>query len=286
MPRNDTHRNFEHAFTLVELAVVLVIIGLIVGGVLVGRDLIHSSELQSIINERQRYSAAVNTFREKYGSYPGDIRNGFQYFSVACGDNTNNLNTGCNGNGDGIINTYYLAPPNPNYGEEFKVWQHLSLAQLISGNYDGQSTNMVVAQNNSPQPTLKDSFWHLGNFAADAGIYSYAGAARLDKAPPNKHYLRLGGTNPAGGLRNSPSLSNEDALRIDSKTDDGFSFTGAVLGRWEEGQCYDANSDGSHALTLDADFRVYPNPNPADPYSLKAVGANNVGNCILTFILD
>jgi prepilin-type N-terminal cleavage/methylation domain-containing protein len=63
----------ESGFTLIELAIVLVIIGLLVGGVLVGRDLIEGAKVSATISQIQKYNTAADTFREKYGYLPCDI---------------------------------------------------------------------------------------------------------------------------------------------------------------------------------------------------------------------
>ena len=57
----------KYGFTLIELSIVIVIIGLIVGGVLVGRDLIRASQLRGLISEVEEFKTAANTFRLKYG---------------------------------------------------------------------------------------------------------------------------------------------------------------------------------------------------------------------------
>jgi prepilin-type N-terminal cleavage/methylation domain-containing protein len=67
-----THASRHSAFTLVELSIVLVIIGLIIGGVLAGRDLIRAAELRSLVSEVERYNSAVNAFKLKYNCLPGD----------------------------------------------------------------------------------------------------------------------------------------------------------------------------------------------------------------------
>jgi prepilin-type N-terminal cleavage/methylation domain-containing protein len=59
----------QQAFTLIELSVVLVIIGLIVGGVLVGQGLIRAAGVRATITQIEKYNQAVNAFRGKYG-YP------------------------------------------------------------------------------------------------------------------------------------------------------------------------------------------------------------------------
>ena len=60
-------------FTLVELSIVLVIIGLIIGGVLVGRDLISAAGVRAQVSQIEKFNTAVNTFSGKYGYLPGDI---------------------------------------------------------------------------------------------------------------------------------------------------------------------------------------------------------------------
>ncbi|MEJ0010791.1 MAG: prepilin-type N-terminal cleavage/methylation domain-containing protein [Alphaproteobacteria bacterium] len=63
----------RYAFTLVELAIVLVIIGLLVGGVLVGADLITSAKINATVSDLQSYTTAATTFRDKYNGIPGDL---------------------------------------------------------------------------------------------------------------------------------------------------------------------------------------------------------------------
>lgn len=55
------------------MSIVLVIIGLIVGGVLVGQDLIRAAGVRATISQIEKYNTAVNTFRGKYGALPGDL---------------------------------------------------------------------------------------------------------------------------------------------------------------------------------------------------------------------
>src|SRR5665213_1826112 len=60
-------------FTLIELSIVLVIIGLIVGGILVGQDMIKAAEVRAQISQIEKYNQAVNTFRAKFNAIPGDM---------------------------------------------------------------------------------------------------------------------------------------------------------------------------------------------------------------------
>ena len=134
----------NHAFTLVELSIVLVILGLLTGGILTGQSLIRAAELRSIITERDRYAAAIQTFRDKYRGLPGDITNATAFWGdgpdapLAC-----DVPAGaaahydiCNGNGNGQVG--YLSTTSWTATEMIQLWSHLAAAGLIEGSYSGQ----------------------------------------------------------------------------------------------------------------------------------------------------
>ena len=62
-------------FTLVELSIVLVIIGLIIGGVLTGRQIMQNAEVTNAVNSIQAYEAQFQTYTQNYGAMPGDDAN-------------------------------------------------------------------------------------------------------------------------------------------------------------------------------------------------------------------
>jgi prepilin-type N-terminal cleavage/methylation domain-containing protein len=142
-------------FTLVELSIVLVIIGLIVGGILVGRDLIEAAQMRQVQTSYEEMTAAVNTFRSKYNCIPGDCPNATDFFGTSINGTFNggvgcppDLAPGtvwlhwnnipdtatCNGNGDGLIDG------SETIFEEFTLWQQLASAGLITGTYTGGLT--------------------------------------------------------------------------------------------------------------------------------------------------
>jgi prepilin-type N-terminal cleavage/methylation domain-containing protein len=73
MKKRNPASAFQSGFTLLELSIVLVIIGLIVGGVMVGQTLIRQAGMQSILKEKAQYFTAVQTFKMKYSGLPGDF---------------------------------------------------------------------------------------------------------------------------------------------------------------------------------------------------------------------
>ena len=76
-------RVYNKGFTLVELSIVLVILGLLVGGVLSGQSLIRAAELRSITAQQQRFVTSINAFRDKYFALPGDMTNAQSFWGVA-----------------------------------------------------------------------------------------------------------------------------------------------------------------------------------------------------------
>lgn len=127
----------QSGFSLVEISIVIVVIGLLVGGVLAGRSVIRAAELRAVGTEMNNYVTAIYQFRDKYSGLPGDLVNATLYWGADdggdgigndCRDDADDGTETCNGNGDNTFTsggafTY----------EKNRVWQHLSNAELISG---------------------------------------------------------------------------------------------------------------------------------------------------------
>jgi prepilin-type N-terminal cleavage/methylation domain-containing protein len=74
--------NYKHGFTLIELSIVIVIIGLIVAGVVSGQSLITQAKLRSVASEYNKYDSATNTFYLEYNALQGDMSNAWEFFSL------------------------------------------------------------------------------------------------------------------------------------------------------------------------------------------------------------
>jgi prepilin-type N-terminal cleavage/methylation domain-containing protein len=113
-------------FTLIELAIVLVIIGIILGAVLKGQELINNAKMKRAYNQYREIMAAVYTYYDRYGKFPGDDNT-----AAARWPGTRN------GNGDGVIDggdtaTMFKCTATTD-SETCALWEHLRLANIISG---------------------------------------------------------------------------------------------------------------------------------------------------------
>lgn len=112
-------------FNLVEIATVLVIVGLLLGGVLKGQALVTDARVRHIVNDLDRVSAAVLAYRDRFTQMPGDDSEATGHFDTSRG-----------GNGDGILDGAYDSAV---AGQESRLlWTHLRRAQLIEGTGDLQ----------------------------------------------------------------------------------------------------------------------------------------------------
>ncbi len=131
-------------FTLIEMSIVLVIIGLIVGSVLVGQDLINAAGIRAQISQIEKYNTAVRTFQVKYGYLPGDIPNPYaaQFGFASRGQYAGE------GDGNGVLEAVYSDAAGQNNGcdqvsgETGMLWVDLSVANLINGGFNTATPNI------------------------------------------------------------------------------------------------------------------------------------------------
>jgi prepilin-type N-terminal cleavage/methylation domain-containing protein len=164
----------ERGFTLVELSIVLVIVGLLIFAVLKGQELIESARLKSFMTQLNSYRTATQIFKDRYGALPGDFEQ-----AVAV------LGASGEGNGDGVIDG------NGFDGEGRRYFEHLLLAQLITGVTlddpvpDSKAGNgKIQADNDDVEGGSQDTnFFRAGALegnVANGGLLTGAEAGELD----------------------------------------------------------------------------------------------------------
>lgn len=209
-------------FSLVELSIVLVILGLLVGGVLGGQSLIEAAKYRSQIAQFNEFTLGTNAFKIKYENLPGDLANPATYGLTA---------TASVGNGDGVVTTSSGTSYSYLYcsGEPILFWKHLSEAGLIAGNYT--HTGIGTA----PYPAVGSGF---PKSKIDGAGIMIAASGEFYGQTGNKHYFFTGvGDSPNGNCGGSwyggtPFLKPEQVSTIDSKLDDGMPLSGMVQARY------------------------------------------------------
>lgn len=215
----------NNGFSLIELVVVLVIIGLIVGGITSGQNLIRSAQLQSVITDIKKYESSSASFQERYFQLPGDMNNATDFWGAAHTTASTCLTTAstgeetCNGDANGIIST------STGSNEYFRAWQHLANAGLLEGSFPGvqgsEGAAHAVPGTNVPESRISGagySFFNVGSRSSDSTYYDgeYGNAIFFGK-DANSNAATTG-----------EAITTEEAWNADKKTDDGRPGYGSV----------------------------------------------------------
>jgi prepilin-type N-terminal cleavage/methylation domain-containing protein len=195
----------NRGFTLIEMSIVLVVIGMIIGGIFLGQSLIRQSQINSTISDEQKYVQAVQNFQQKFGQLPGDFSTANTYWSTAS-----------NGNGNGQIGTG---------SEAFQFWHHLVDAQMIQGYYSGSAgsagANDHVIGTNCPTTRVDGAGFGVNYTGIKSGDADYFDSIY-------GHVFILGGYS-SNALPYGKILTAQEAFNIDTKYDDGLPAYGNIL---------------------------------------------------------
>lgn len=244
------------AFSLLELSIVLVIIGLIAGGIVAGASMIRAAELRALMTEKEQHLIAVNTFREKYLGLPGDLKNATAFWgdnATVCADAaiTNGTPGTCNGNSDGRLN---YAAGTSDTGEEFQFWNQLSLAGLVNGTFTGvagpAAIDDLLEDENIPSSKFSGAQWRA-RYLGDLTIFA---TVTLTESHSSFFDIEYGNAIGITSTDTSLLLSPAELWNIDKKMDDGRPAKGNIIATPWNNNCTNASAQGDtdaeYSLTL------------------------------------
>jgi prepilin-type N-terminal cleavage/methylation domain-containing protein len=190
----------NQGFTLVEIAIVLVIIGLLLGGILKGQEMITQAKIKNVIADFSGVSAAYHGYQDRYRAIPGDDPNAATRWAVAP--------AAISGNGNGVVAGTYnnqcpqtVAAGTP---ESCLYWDDLRRAGFVSGTGGQQPFNALTGL--------------IGVQTGD-GVAAGVGPTLLNAANGNGF---------VGLLMCSANLPDKIAIAVDTQMDDGASNLGTV----------------------------------------------------------
>lgn len=251
-------------FTLVELALVMTIIGIMVGAIIKGQEMIKTGRATATITQMQSYQTAVVTFRDAFSALPGDMRNAATRIP--------NCNANCNPHEESSNDSFIGAPdwgdtwaaqasatvnlPAADVKDETVLfWAHLTLSDLIGG------VNNAAIRSGSERIA-----WTHTHPASPLGGGFIAGFANGQKLPGDPRDAAADDETPLGPrglvfmIVNSPQTGGEDTLSenaqqvmsvnmaavIDNKIDDGYPHTGRVRAYGVSETCYGGDDEQPH----------------------------------------
>jgi prepilin-type N-terminal cleavage/methylation domain-containing protein len=219
----EAHTQKSSGFTLDEISIVMIIIGLLIGGTFGGMKLIENSKIQKAAQDLKSFDSAGITFKDIYRALPGDIRSPSTRLP-----NCTSAPCSTAGNGDRRIGGDFDGAAITAADEEFTFWQHLLAADLISGVKPVGDLTYGEGQPDSP---------------LDSGGYRLIGyTSTWDLQTTGKHLLWISDKNSAafGGFDTiQDSISCQEARFLDSKIDDGLPRSGKMTA---QGYCSATNT--------------------------------------------
>ena len=221
----------RHGFTLIEISIVLVIIGLIVGGILVGRDLIVVATIRSqVVSQFEKYNTAVRTFQGKYGYLPGDIpaAPASQFgFADRSGWTLDGLPYP---NGNGLIEGPYSGGGgDEGGGEPILFWKDLADANLTADGMANAAFGIGDCIGSGPDNWVSAPCFPAAKLSK--ALYLYVWSGGLD-GNDGQNYYSISQANGVGSgsptVESLPGLTVFQAYGIDQKMDDGMPQSGSV----------------------------------------------------------
>lgn len=233
------HHSRTAGYSLLEMAIVLLIIALLAVTLVISRSLLQQATRRAVAAEMDKFVKSTHMFVDRYGQMPGDFSSAVTNWGADAGCPGTAFNTipkvaTCNGDGNGTVGTYNGTTFSNTY-EWYRAWQHMANAGLIDGQYAGVGGNVASEQllgNSIPASRYTGGGYTL--------LFRYNSAlGPEDFAWRGMHVLEFGAVDSAcngGGstascITHGALLTPQEALEIDEKIDDGRPGTGIILSR-------------------------------------------------------
>lgn len=210
-------------FTLVELSIVLIIVGLLVGGVLKGAELVGAARIKRITSDFKAVESVSYIFQDSYAGLPGDIRNALGFIPGCtaanfCANGDGNGRVASDGS-DQYVWTSVVIGANAQAPESIQFWKHLALLDMLAG---------VTTSANPATPAYGKT--HLASPLGGGFEYYYDAAMTL--FPGGGHIMRLSSDRSLSGGPVEGALTPMEAFRIDKSIDDGEPNTGKIFANY------------------------------------------------------
>jgi hypothetical protein len=181
------------------------------------------SQLRTVVAEYDAVKTAIHMFNTQYRALPGDFPQAFNFWGKFCHSNKEK----CNGDGDGVVELSALFDDN----EVYRVWQHLSLANIYPGRFTGEGesaefANGAVVGKNSPPSQYQNLLITL--IYDDEFSHATAGNGAVGGAVLKKNLILFGSDVPGDVIANGTELSSVEVYSIDNKIDDSRPYSGYV----------------------------------------------------------
>jgi prepilin-type N-terminal cleavage/methylation domain-containing protein len=201
----------QRGFTLVEIAMVLVVVGLIIGGVLQGQEMILNAKLKKLERDYSGISSAILAYQDRYRQLPGDDNEASTRFAIYSDGDNDPVPADIDGNNDGVISGDWIAAANT---ESANLWKHLRACGLIPGDGDDdtQLNNAYGGLIGVRDGSLLIS-GHVTIFGAVEGTIARILENKLDEGTPSAGFIQ---SDLSEALMDGDAISSAGAFYLDS----------------------------------------------------------------------
>lgn len=243
------NQKIKSAFSLVELAIVILVLGILALAVAGGNSLVKQAKIRKVVNEVNTLVSSYRTFESTYDAIAGDMIDAYDFFGTDCSTASGD----CNGDGDttieGVAGASTDAALNDD-AEYMRFFQHLKLATLLEGNYVGvgvestDSTSVCAADATFSATCVRTRNYNVPKTAISTrGYYLVTYSSTHEQ-----NMITLGDTDPTDAdsytnINQLGLLSALDAKSLDLKLDDGLAAQGRVRGKSDsDDDCLDSDT--------------------------------------------